>query len=533
MDNNKSGARRSSIIEGIVIAIFILIIAFTLYLYFSFSNEGAAPNIFGYNIYHTQAVNMQPDIPAGAAIIAKASEKDKLKTGSVALCSFEEGVVAARVADVIDEDSGRSYIVYYDTKPADTYKIPDSKVIARALYTSTLLGTILSFATSNTGVLIVIIIPSVIIILMQAVRILNDKHEREAAMELDDLNQVMLENSYPEEAFLPQNSYTPVDITDPPQAQGQISTLAFTEGAAEDTAAQDLFYGAPQEENKAEETAQEYKDIFGEDAPVPAGTASYSGDFFPDTDEAAVVAETAQPGIIPEAASETVAPAAVSDDIFGDTYTQEKKPARKKGISEEASLFYSITDDIFGSSDTEEAAAEEDAQAADTADSSTLSDALKDELYTGFAAEDNAQEDKKVSLDKDMDVFGTASPESPEITLTENILSGIEKNFENMPAGSETTVSVDPLAGIIEEQDSKESSIISGTADSEKVESIADVFEHNRPMEGELSHQEPAAAPAAEEPVRKTVKKVVRKKRKAATADELLGLLDSQSEKLR
>ena len=47
----KKKSKKSSavnIIEGIVIGILILIIAGMLFLYFSFSGNGAAPNIFGY-----------------------------------------------------------------------------------------------------------------------------------------------------------------------------------------------------------------------------------------------------------------------------------------------------------------------------------------------------------------------------------------------------------------------------------------------------------------------------------------------------
>lgn len=187
-----------NIIEGIVIAIMILLIASMLFLYFSFSKSGTAPNLFGYTIYHTKAVNMEPEIPAESAVIAKASEIENIKVGSAILCKIGEDTVLTRVVQLLNENGEMSYVVKFDTAPANnTFKIPSENVIAKAIWTSTGLGSLLSFATSTFGIMLVIIIPSFIIIVFQIIRIINAKHAEEDAYSLDDLNEIMIDNSTP------------------------------------------------------------------------------------------------------------------------------------------------------------------------------------------------------------------------------------------------------------------------------------------------------------------------------------------------
>lgn len=181
-----------NIIEGIVITVLIVLIIFMLVVYFSFSKTGATPKFFGYTFYRTMAVNMETDIPAGTAIIAKASEIDNIKEGSVVLCKVDETTVLTRVVQIVNENGQISYVVKFDTAPAaDTFKIPRDNVIAKAIYQSAGLGSMLGFVTSTFGIMLIIIIPSFIIIVFQVIRIINVKRKEEDASSLDDLDEIM------------------------------------------------------------------------------------------------------------------------------------------------------------------------------------------------------------------------------------------------------------------------------------------------------------------------------------------------------
>lgn len=184
-----------NLIEGIIIGILILLIAAMLFLYFSFSKSGAAPNIFGLTIYQTKAVNMAPEVPASTAIIAKASEIDNIKVGSAILCKIGDDTILTRVVQIISDSGEISYVVRFDTAAEnDTFLIPRENVIAKAIWYSAGLGKLLTFATSTFGITLVIIIPSFIIIVFQVVRIINLKREEEDSTSLDDLEDIMIDN---------------------------------------------------------------------------------------------------------------------------------------------------------------------------------------------------------------------------------------------------------------------------------------------------------------------------------------------------
>lgn len=191
---NKKGSA-VNIIEGIVIGILILLIAGMLFLYFSFSGNGAAPNIFGYTFYHTKAVKMEPKIPQNTVVIGKTGDLEDIKVGSVVVCKIGEDTVLTRVVQLVNENGEMSYVVKFDTAPAnDTFKIPAENIIARATSQSSIFGSILNFATSTLGIMLVIIIPSFIIIVFQVIRIVNVKRTEEEAYSLDELNEVMTDD---------------------------------------------------------------------------------------------------------------------------------------------------------------------------------------------------------------------------------------------------------------------------------------------------------------------------------------------------
>ncbi|MGN1416921.1 MAG: hypothetical protein ACI4XF_08760, partial [Oscillospiraceae bacterium] len=175
MSEKKSAAGKTSpwvYVEFIVIGILILLIAAMLVIYFSFRETGSAPKLFGYYIYQTHAVNMEPKIPAESAVFAKADEVENIGEDSVVLCRIDNALAIIRVVEILEEDGEEFYIVRYDTSPVnDTYKIPAKSVIAKAMYYDKFTGSLLNFATSEKGIIIVVIIPSILIVLFQVVKI--------------------------------------------------------------------------------------------------------------------------------------------------------------------------------------------------------------------------------------------------------------------------------------------------------------------------------------------------------------------------
>ena len=222
-----------SVIEGILIAIFILIIAVMLFLYFTFSDVGAAPTIFGHVVYKTQAVNMQPDINKGDAVIGKASAVPDAKAGDIVICRIkgaengEERIVVARIDSLLNENGALYYNIRFNTAAStDVHKIQINEIIAADVKKNVSLGKLLTFATSDLGILLIIIIPSFIIIVLQILKIVHARQHKEESVNLYDLNSIMNSDDYPEEAFLP-ISQTPYASPERPEMGTEANEFAF------------------------------------------------------------------------------------------------------------------------------------------------------------------------------------------------------------------------------------------------------------------------------------------------------------------
>ena len=177
-----------AVLEFIVTALMIAAILFMLAVYFTFRDSGSTPKLFGYHIFHTHAVNMAPDIPAGTAVFAKESEIDNIGPNSVVLCRIDNTTTLILVVDVLEEESGTFYIVRFKTSPPnETYKIPKESVIGKALFYDEFTGKLLDFATSKTGIVFAVIVPSLVIILMQIIRIIASNSHRELEFEPEGL----------------------------------------------------------------------------------------------------------------------------------------------------------------------------------------------------------------------------------------------------------------------------------------------------------------------------------------------------------
>lgn len=187
MANKKS---KYPALEIFIITVLVILIAAMLIIYFSFNKSGDAPKIFGYYIYRTHAVNMEPAIPSESAVFASEKEKDNIGKSSVVLCKIDDNLTIIRVVEKLEDDNGEYYIVRFDTSPStETYKIPAQNVIAKAVYYDEFTGTVLNFATSEKGIVCLAIVPSILIVLYEVIKIIviQKKSSDKDKGTLDDL----------------------------------------------------------------------------------------------------------------------------------------------------------------------------------------------------------------------------------------------------------------------------------------------------------------------------------------------------------
>lgn len=182
-----------TILEVVIIVVCALLIISMLCCYFLFSKTGSAPNIFGKMIYVTEATNMEPNIPAGSAVLASDENLNFLKAGDVVLfrtagADNEQITGVLRIQGVETDDAGK---VYYTLRgdanaPTETIKLPKENILGQCKTYDEVLGAVISFATSTMGLLTVVIIPCVLLIVFQIIRIIRIKSDYEYANDKDD-----------------------------------------------------------------------------------------------------------------------------------------------------------------------------------------------------------------------------------------------------------------------------------------------------------------------------------------------------------
>ena len=165
-----------SVIETVFIIVCALAIAVMLVLYFAFRGDNAVPSVGGYSFYYLKASNMEPNIPKGTAVIAQASKIDQLAPGKTCLAKIGDednyDIVLIGVTN-IEEENGTKYYTLKFTTATQEIRVPESDIIAKAQWQSEILGKLLGFATSTSGIMLVIIIPSLLIIIFQILRNFN------------------------------------------------------------------------------------------------------------------------------------------------------------------------------------------------------------------------------------------------------------------------------------------------------------------------------------------------------------------------
>ena len=508
--NKKStGSKAFNIIEGIVIALLILLIAFMLFLYFSFSKTGAAPSVFGYNIYYTKAVNMQPAVMPGSAVIASRKQIDEIKKGSIILCTSDDNTILTRVTELLNEDGRLYYIVRFDTaREDDTFKIPTENVIAKAVYTSAPLGALLGFATSTLGILLVIIIPSLLIIVLQVVRILGMKRAEEDARSLDDLTDIMRsEDQYPENVFFNDEYTGRTEENGLYTLEADSKEVTFSGGAVFEDTLPEAY--SPEAEPSPETPA--------EDTPAAAITAD---NFFGLDTPSEETASAEEENIFSESfAEETASEPSDENDAFSftantDIFAEEKETSASGGMGF----------DIFSGSDDERAAEPARAVtdifvgATGEAPAEEAAEAVGGDIFAEKAPErhnplSDAYQDTLALLDEKEHAADTEPAEAQAAPFGDVLFGGGEE-----PAAEAVTAEPDVFSGEMTQETAGE--VLSADITAEPP--VSQPLPGNTTELHEVQAEQRAeAAPAA--PVR-TKKK---KKKTGTSVEDLLSMIDN------
>lgn len=194
-------------IAGIVV-IFLLLLAIicTFVLYGIFKDSNTAPKLFGSRVYIMNSDSMEPRIKKGSAVFIQEGITDKegnelLKEGNVILCTVNDklavvGLLGTQEVVAADGSVETHYLVKYDKGAADeVWSITREDIIGKAKTYSAGFGALVNFASSKTGMLLIVIVPCALLIAYEVVMLILAKAKKknnelsDAIAEAEDIDE--------------------------------------------------------------------------------------------------------------------------------------------------------------------------------------------------------------------------------------------------------------------------------------------------------------------------------------------------------
>ncbi len=174
---NTKKRKAGEIIGIIVIFILAVLIVCTFVVYGIFRDANKAPSVFGHRIYLMNGDGMEPRIKQGSAVFIDEGTMPETE-GNVILCDIDGrlavvGYQGSQDVTMPDGSVQRKYIVKYDNAPADqVWAVDEADIIGRATSYDTTLGAVIRFASSKTGMLIIVIVPCALLVVYEVIMLI-------------------------------------------------------------------------------------------------------------------------------------------------------------------------------------------------------------------------------------------------------------------------------------------------------------------------------------------------------------------------
>lgn len=179
MKSKKSG---KSIFVILFIIVLLFMVATSLATSIIFSGE-EIPKIGKYYLYMHEAADMEPDIPQNSLVLAEEATIGSLTPGNKVLCYLSDNKLALRVIYQItlNDDDSVSYYPGTALDQGSELTIPRQNIFAICKWQNEALYRYVDFATSVSGIMLLLVVPCIILIIMVLFKIQKSSKE-----ELDD-----------------------------------------------------------------------------------------------------------------------------------------------------------------------------------------------------------------------------------------------------------------------------------------------------------------------------------------------------------
>ncbi len=158
------------VIGNIVFAFLIILVLFICFFVIQGKLTGDVPSAFGYRLYVVLTGSMEPAVPAGSLAVVGANDPANLKFGDVVTYrNFDSGkIITHRIVSIDNTDGSLQFTTRGDANDTDDFTpVMPADIIGKVVFSIPLIGALMEFARSKTGLLVFAIIPGLMIIVYE------------------------------------------------------------------------------------------------------------------------------------------------------------------------------------------------------------------------------------------------------------------------------------------------------------------------------------------------------------------------------
>ncbi|MDW7660178.1 MAG: signal peptidase I [Bacillota bacterium] len=171
MENNKSAMKCVKKWTGnIFFLVGVVLVAFLLFSVVQSRLSNGPPTIAGHKLYIVIGGSMSPTIDVGSLAVIKPIDDQAIKVGDIITYKglTSESITTHRVAKILSIDGEPKFITRGDANDVDDpTPLEPSQIIGRVLFAIPYVGSLLSFAQSKSGLVLLVIIPGIALIIYE------------------------------------------------------------------------------------------------------------------------------------------------------------------------------------------------------------------------------------------------------------------------------------------------------------------------------------------------------------------------------
>lgn len=171
MENNKSTMKRVKKWTGnVFFLVGLILVAFLLFSVVQSRLSNGPPTIAGHKLYIVIGGSMSPTIDVGSLAVIKPIDDQAIKVGDIITYKglTSESITTHRVSKILSIDGEPRFITRGDANDVDDpTPLEPSQIIGRVFFTIPYVGSLLSFAQSKSGLVLLVIIPGIALIIYE------------------------------------------------------------------------------------------------------------------------------------------------------------------------------------------------------------------------------------------------------------------------------------------------------------------------------------------------------------------------------